>query len=85
MWETSGREMIPAFAAMEGKIFSSVSGLLASIVFIGKCLPIFVGLLRNREHLALGSQKLFIFKVKSCKNFGGWEWKRKCHKKMKAA
>lgn len=62
MWGTSGREIIPGFAVMEGKFFSKVSRLFASIGISGKCLPIFVSLLRNWEHLALGTQTLFILK-----------------------
>lgn len=79
MWETSGREIILAFAMMEGKFFSEVSRLVASIGIIRKCL-FFVDLLRNWEHLALGTQNVVHFTVKSY-NFGGWEWERKCPKK----
>lgn len=55
MCETSGREITLAFAVREGKFFSEVSRLLAFISIIGKGLPIFVDLLRNWEHLALGT------------------------------
>lgn len=66
----------------EGKVFSEVSRLLPSLSHPQKT-PIFVGLLRNWEHLVLGTQNLAHFKVKSYNNFRGWEWERKCPKKMK--
>ena len=33
MWGTSGREIISAFAVMEGKVFSEVSSLLSSLSY----------------------------------------------------
>lgn len=83
MWKTSGREVILAFAMMEGKFFSEVSRLLASIGVIGKCWPILVDLLRNWDHLALGTQNVVHCKVKSY-HFGGREGDREGPKKMQA-
>ena len=33
MWGTSGREIISAFAVLEGKVFSEVSSLLSSLSY----------------------------------------------------
>lgn len=57
MWETSGREIILAFAMMEGKFFSEVSRLVASIGIIGKCLFLLIcsgtGNIWHWEHIML--------------------------------
>lgn len=55
---------------------------MAFIGVIGKCWPILVDLLRNWDHLALGTQNVVHYKVKSY-HFGGREGERECPK-MKA-